>query len=226
VRHFGPGLFRFLRDLRENNRREWFEENRERFLSEVREPAQRFIMAVGERLPEVSDHLRADPRPQGGSMFRIHRDIRFSSDKSPYKTAVGIQFRHARSRDAHAPGLYLHLEPGECFVGVGAWRPERAALRAIRDRIAEDPEGWLGATRSEAFTRVFELGGEALKRGPRDFDPEHPLIADIKRKDFVGIARVPQSFATSSTVVDDFITMAMSGRPLMAFLCRAVDAPF
>ena len=226
MRHFSRGLFGFLRDLRENNTRDWFTENRERYDALVKEPAQRFIMAVGERLPEVSEHLRADPRPQGGSMFRIHRDIRFSRDKSPYKTAVGIQFRHAQGRDAHAPGLYLHLEPGSCFVGVGAWRPERHALRAIRDAIVDDPNGWTAATRAGAFPEVFELGGEALKRGPKDFDPEHPLMDDIKRKDFVGITSVAQSFVTSDTVVDDFVSMAEAGTPLMAFLCRAVGVPF
>lgn len=223
---FTPDTFRFLEDLAENNRREWFEANRERYDESVRLPAQRFILAVGERLDRLSPHLRADPRPVGGSLFRIHRDVRFSRDKRPYKTATGIQFRHAAGRDAHAPGLYLHIEPGACFVGLGIWRPGREALRRIRDAIVEDPEAWIRARDHGPFRERFELGGESLVRGPRGFDLDHPLMEDIRRKDFVGMCPVSDAFVASSTVAHDFLALAGRGTPLLRFLCEAVGADF
>jgi len=224
--HFSRETFRFLAELAENNSRDWFQENRDRYDAHVRDPALGFVLAVGERLPEVSPHLRADPRPVGGSLFRIHRDVRFSKDKSPYKTASGIQFRHARGRDAHAPGLYLHIEPRNCFVGLGVWRPDGPALKAIRERLVEDPGGWRAAVEEPRFRETFHLSGEALSRPPRGFDPEHPLVEDLKRKDFVAMAGVPQSFLTSPTLADDFLGMVRVGIPFLRYLCGSLGVPF
>ncbi len=102
---FSPGFFRFLRELKANNRREWFEANKQRYEAEVKGPMLRFIAEFGARLRTVSKHFDADPRPVGGSMFRIYRDTRFAKDKSPYKTAVAEHFPHrAGGKDVHAPG--------------------------------------------------------------------------------------------------------------------------
>src|SRR5437660_5093902 len=118
--HFSPGLFDFLRELRAHNNREWFQKNKARYEREAREPALRFIEDVGPQLRKLSTHLMADPRPVGGSLFRINRDIRFSADKSPYKTNIGVGFGHeGAGRSGAAPGLYLHLAPGESFGGGG-----------------------------------------------------------------------------------------------------------
>ena len=136
---FSPGLFTFLRELGANNDREWFAANKSRYVAEVQEPALAFVEDVGLRLPDVSRHFVADARTQGGSLFRIYRDVRFSKDKSPYKTQVGIQFRHAQARDAHAPGFYLHLEPDSVFMACGTWHPDRDTLHAIRTAIASRP---------------------------------------------------------------------------------------
>lgn len=223
---FSSETFRFLEDLAANNERAWFQENRPRYERHIRDPAVAFILRVGEKLNEISPHLRADPRPVGGSLFRIHRDVRFSRDKRPYKTATGIQFRHAGGRDAHAPGLYLHVEPGACFVGLGVWHPGAPALRAIRERIVEDSGGWRAAVGHGPFQGTFELGGEALSRAPRGFDPAHPLAEDLKRKDFVGIAPVPDGFVISASAADDFLAMTRAGVPFLRYLCAALDVPF
>lgn len=153
ARSFGPELFSFLVDLREHNDREWFAANKARYEEDVREPAIAFIEDFAPRLATISSHFTADPRPVGGSLFRIHRDVRFSKDKSPYKTSVGIQFRHESAGNANAPGFYLHLEPGSVFLGGGVWRPDGEALARIRDRIVADPDGWTRATRSGPFRR-------------------------------------------------------------------------
>ena len=115
--HFGPELFDFLRELRENNDRDWFQANKERYEHDVKEPLLGFISDFGPRIAKISPHIRADPRPTGGSLFRIYRDVRFSKNKAPYKVHAAAQFRHKRGKDVHAPGYYLHLEPGQVFAG-------------------------------------------------------------------------------------------------------------
>lgn len=123
--YISPKLFRFFRDLKKNNDREWFEDNKQRYEDDVRGPLLAFIDDFAEPLYRISPHFRADARKVGGSLFRIFRDVRFSKDKTPYKTHAGVHFRHENAKDAHAPGLYLHLEPGEVFMGAGIWLRRR-----------------------------------------------------------------------------------------------------
>ncbi len=233
--HFGPEVFRFLKDLKANNSRDWFQANKARYHDEVRDPAIRFIADFAPYMKAISPHFRADPRPVGGSLFRINRDIRFSKDKSPYKTAVGIQFRHDLGKDAHAPGFYLHLEPGTVFTGMGSWHPDGPTLRSIRQRIVEEPEEW-GAVReaipgdgdfdSASPGDPPRLGGDSLKRPPRGFDADHPLIEDLKRKDFIASMTQDEKSVTAPDFIDRVAESFAAGAPLVAFLCRAVGAPF
>lgn len=160
------------------------------------------------------------------SLFRIHRDVRFSKDKSPYKTHLGVHFRHDRARDAHAPGFYLHVEPGEVFLGVGIWRPKGPALRAIRQRIVDEPDEWVRVSRDDDFRETFALAGESLTRGPRDFDLEHPLIEDLKRKDFIGVRTVKPTFATRSDLPRALAGSYGAAEPFVRFLCAALDVPY
>ena len=139
--HFAPALFAFLRELRENNNREWFQANKGRYEADVRDPLLRFIADFALPLHELSTHFVADPRPVGGSLFRIYRDVRFSKDKSPYKTQAAAHFRHERGKDVHAPGFYLHLEPDDVFAGAGIWHPDMKSLTKIRDAIVANPAG-------------------------------------------------------------------------------------
>jgi uncharacterized protein (TIGR02453 family) len=222
---FTKDLFKFLVDLRANNNREWFRANKSRYEEAVKEPALEFISDFAPLLNEISQHFRADPRPVGGSLFRIYRDVRFSKDKSPYKTQVGINFRHELAKDAHAPGYYLHLEPGECFAGVGIWRPDSAALTKIRAAISADPDDWLARTRKAPFADVWTLGGDSLKRAPAGYDPEHPLIEDLKRKDFVGYAMLDEKTVTGDAFLDEYARMCRAAIPFVEFLCKAVDVP-
>src|ERR1041385_1103626 len=146
-----PEVFAFLRELKKNNNREWFAENKTRYEQRVRGPILQFISDFQPRLARISEHLVADPRPSGGSLFRIHRDTRFSKDKSPYKTHTGIQFRHERAKDVHAPGYYLHLAPDDVFFACGMWRPDGPSLALIRDRIVAKPDAWRAAVGDAAF---------------------------------------------------------------------------
>ncbi len=220
--YFGRETFRFLRDLADNNDREWFRANRARYEERVRDPALRFIQDFAAELGKLSGHFRAGPR----ALFRIHRDTRFSKDKSPYKIYTGIQFRHDRAKDVHAPGYYLHIEPSGVFAGVGIWRPDSISLRAIRERIAEKPAEWKKATRAKRFRESLNLQGDRLKRAPKGFDAEHPLVDDLRWKDFIAIRNLPQSFVAGADLPKELAALYRSGSPFMRFLCDAVGVPF
>jgi uncharacterized protein (TIGR02453 family) len=226
---FTPRTFAFLRELAANNDRSWFTANKDRFETDVREPALRFIEEFSEPLRAVSPHFVADARKVGGSLFRIHRDTRFSKDKTPYKTHVGIHFRHVvTADDVHAPGFYLHIEPGGAsFAAVGLWRPSTADAAAIREAIADDPAGWRRAAHRGRFAATYgSLEGESLKRPPRGFDADHPLIDDLRRKDFIASTRLRQSDVTSPEFLDLYTATAKDAVPFMRFLCGALGLGF
>ena len=189
-------------------------------------PALQFIEDFEARLHKVSPYFVASAKKSGGSLFRIHRDVRFSKDKSPYKTYTGIQFRHEAGKDAHAPGFYLHLQPKEVFVGVGTWRPDTPTVTAIREGIVADPTGWKRAIGGKRFKDNFELSGESLKRPPRGFDGDHPLVDDLKRKDFIAVRKLSQKEVCAPTFDRDLAAMFRAGAPLMKFLCESADVPF
>jgi uncharacterized protein (TIGR02453 family) len=230
---FRPGLFDFFRDLAENNTKAWFEANRERYEEDVLEPSKTFVLAFRPRLKEISPQFQAEPKIQGGSLFRIHNNLRFNPDRPPYKDHAGIQFRHVASKDVHAPGFYLHLAPGTtaggearqgCFVGMGIWRPERGALQTIREAIVADPDAWLGATRKISSSGL-ELAGDSLKRGPNGFDRDHPLIDDIKRKDFIAVAPLSEEDVVADGFVERFAERCREGSSLVRWLCGALSVP-
>lgn len=216
-------LFRFLEDLAAHNDREWFRANKRRYEEEVRDPLLRFIVAFGPRLRKISGRFVADPRPTGGSMFRIYRDVRFSRDKLPYKTVAAAQFRHERGKDVHAPCFYLHLEPGNVFAGSGLWHPDSRTLAKVRDALVETPDRWRRILRAKAFRESCELGGESLKRPPRGYDPEHPLIEDLKRKDFVTGTAFTEADAVAPDFLDRFTAASRAAAPFVRFLTEAVE---
>ena len=222
--YISPELFTFLRELKENNNREWFEANKSRYESQVRGPLLNFISDFGVRLAEISPHFVADARKSGGSLFRIYRDVRFSKDKSPFKTMAGIQFRHENGKDVHAPGFYLHLEPDSCFVGVGIWHPDNKTLGKIRDAIVEEPEQWQALKREVETT--YALGGDSLKRAPKGYDPEHPLIEDLRRKDFIASVALTEAQTCEPEFIDEFAGLCRAASPFNRFLTTAIGLPY
>ena len=227
TRPISGALFDFLRDLRDNNDREWFAANKGRYLADVRDPMLDFIGAFAAPLAEISPHFVADPRANGGSLFRIYRDTRFSRDKTPYKTNVGAHFRHAAGKDAHAPGFYLHLEPDMCFAGCGSL----AAGHSDRD---QDPgsdrrrAGELDADYDGAKLRPDSSSwrASALKRPPRGYDADHPLVEDLKRKDFIATTSFPESQVLEDDFLEWFAGITRTGAPFVEFLANAVGVEF
>ena len=223
---FTKATFKFLDELAANNNRAWFEENKPRYEALVREPALNFIEAMDPSLRKFAPNFRAEPRKMGGSLMRVFRDTRFSRDKTPYKTNIGIQFRHALGKDIHAPGFYVHIATDECFFAVGCWHPEADALGKIRDLIAEKPEKWFAARDDRKFNAQWELWGDVLTRPPRGYDANHAAIADLKRKDFVALAPLSRAEVTGAELVKLAGKRFAETAPFMKFLCEALGVPF
>jgi uncharacterized protein (TIGR02453 family) len=222
---FTPALFTFLTELRLHNDREWFARNRERYLRDVRDPMLRFIAGFAPVLKKLAPRLVADPRPVGGSLFRIHRDTRFSGDKTPYKTNVAAHFRHEAGRDVHGPAYYVSLDPDEVHVGGGVWHPEADALLAIRKAILAKAAAWRRVTGTPAM-RELEVWGESLKRTPRGFPEDHPMDELLRRKDFAWGLTLREKDALSPRFPERVAEVYRAMVPAMKLLADAVRLPW
>jgi uncharacterized protein (TIGR02453 family) len=223
---FTPNTFRFLDELAANNNKTWFEANKKNYELLVREPALDFIESMAPALASFAPAFRAEPRKIGGSLMRVYRDTRFSRDKTPYKTNIGIQFRHQLGKDIHAPGFYMHIASDECFFAAGCWHPEADMLSGIRNLIVAKPDKWLAARDDKKFTAEWNLAGDSLTRPPRGYDVNHPLIADIKRKDFIALSALSAAQVTGRGLVKLAEKRFTATLPFMKFLCAALDVPF
>jgi uncharacterized protein (TIGR02453 family) len=234
VRYFSPQLFTFLRQLKRNNNREWFEAHRATYEEFLRDAFLRFITDIGPLLRRLDPRVIADPHPTRGSLFRIYRDTRFSPDKTPYKIHAAAQFfmtpggrRQVATanqvaggkRHVHMPGLYFHLQPGTCFAAGGMWHPEPASLALVRNYIAAAPERWRAARRG------LTLEGDTLSRPPRGFPADHPLIDDLRRKDFIASFDFSESQVCGPHFADDFTAACRRLMPLVKSLAEAVTPP-
>ncbi len=217
---FSPQLFTFLEELKANNNRDWFEANRHRYLEFMREPMLAFIAAFRPRLANVSPYLIADPKPNGGSMLRLYRDLRFSKSKDPYKAMAAAYFWHQSGKE-NTPGIYLHLDPEHCFLGIGLWRPATLIRRDITDAIANRPEEWKAAISSRPFKAKLKFGGESLAKLPKQYDPEHPFAEDLRRKDFIVTANFTRPQACAKDFLDRIESLCQLSKPFMEFLTKA-----
>ena len=220
--HFTPEVFDFLSELAENNNREWFARNKTRYEQRVRNPILRFISDFGPRLAKISPHLVADPRPSGGSLFRIYRDTRFSRDKSPYKTHLGAHFFHESAKKAPSvPGFYLHVAPGESFTAAGIWHPDPQSLAKVRDAIAAGSPEWKALRKTK-----LPIEGGSLKRPPRGYAADHPFIDDLKRTDFVTSVRFTNKELCRPGFLADFAAECRKMAPLVRFVTRSLGLPW
>ena len=224
--HFSRKTISFFRDLKKNNKKTWFDANKSRYEEEVKAPFLRFIEDFAGPLAKISGHFVADARGNGGSMFRIYRDTRFSKDKTPYKSWGAIQFRHERGKDVHCPGFYLHIEPGKCIAGAGVWHPDTKTANRIRNFIVANPNTWTKIRKAAAFRRAWEFTGDSLKRPLRGFDPEHEHIEDLKRKDFIVLADFKDADLLRPDFINTYAKACKSAAPLVEYLCEAVGMDF
>jgi uncharacterized protein (TIGR02453 family) len=225
---FSDDFFHFFDELKANNNRDWFLANKPRYEASVAGPCLDFIEAMGAPLADISPRMLAIPKKTGGSMFRIYRDVRFSKDKTPYKTHVGLQFRHVLGKDAHAPGFYVHLSSEEILIGGGLWKPPSPALANIRSRIDERGKEWARASMSSAFMTRFDglREGDPLIRPPKGYDEHHPHIDALKKRSFFVMAKTERDQVMRADFVDYVAQVFEDAAPMMAFLCAAVEVPF
>jgi uncharacterized protein (TIGR02453 family) len=201
---FSPAAFSFLRGLKRNNNKPWFEANRPVYERSVRAPMHQLIEEIDIRFRRFAPEMTGDPKR---SMFRINRDTRFSRDKSPYKYHVACWFRHrgadhrvGSEAEGGSAGFYFHLEPGNCLIGAGIWMPPRPMLNRLRDAIAEDYRGFVRVVEAPALKRRFGgLEDEAmLKRMPRGFSEDHPAAKWLRYQSFTIGQDLPDRQVTSS----------------------------
>lgn len=225
---FPTDFFAFFRELKANNNRPWFEANKQRYRDSVQAPMAEFILAMQPRLAKISKQFTADPRPNGGSMFRIYRDVRFAKDKRPYKEHAACHFHHTSGKDVHAPGFYMHFGDDRVYFGGGMYMPDPPALGRIRDAIVARPAAWKAVKADKTFVKTFgSLGGDhVLSRPPRGYDPTHPLIEDIKHKSFFAMHEADLKLARSPKLPDAVAETFKAAAPLMKFLCAAQGAKF
>jgi uncharacterized protein (TIGR02453 family) len=215
-----------LKELAANNDRKWFEANKERYEADVREPALAFIRQMEKPIARISPCFTAIAKKTGGSLMRVHRDVRFSKDKRPYKTNVGIQFRHTAGKDVHAPGWYVHLEPGQCFLGAGIWHPDADTLRMIRAAIDSGPKNWKRVSAGNGFRDIWEPAGDSLTRPPRGYEDNHPAIVDIKRKDHIAVCKLTQAEIVASGFAEEVAKRYQVATPYVGWLTKTIGLPF
>jgi|TARA_R110002095_G_scaffold214379_2_gene206341 uncharacterized protein (TIGR02453 family) len=223
---FSEDTFKFLEQLAKNNNRPWFNEHKPIYEQTVRSPALDFIEAMQPVIKKLSPNFTAVAKKTGGSLMRVYRDARFSKDKTPYKTNIGIQFRHVAGKDVHAPGFYLHIAPNDCFLGAGIWHPDSKALSRIREMISDNPNAWKNITSHKNFKRHFELSGDSLKTYPRGYAKDHPMIHDLKRKDFIAIHPLSREEILSPDLIKTMHQRFKIASDLMDYLCNALELPY
>ena len=224
--YFTPEFFKFFNQLKRHNNREWFEANKKRYETLVRDSFLKFIEDFRPRLHKVSPHFIADERRTGGSLLRIYRDLRFRPDADPYKTMAAARFPHAAWKQVPAPGFYLHLESGTSFLAGGLWHPDPETRNTVIGAIASNPAQWKKAVSGKRFKARCELGSAVMKRMPPGYDPEHPLAEDLKRKDFIAFTKFNDQQVCAPDFLDNVTHFVGAVAPLMRFLTSALSLPW
>ncbi len=225
--YFSDASFKFLRGLARHNDKAWFAAHKAQYEEHVRQPFQRLLTDLQPDLAKVSTHFRAEPKPVGGSLFRIHRDTRFSGDKAPYKPWQGARLFHERSKQVPAPSFYLHLQPGECFVGAGLWHPEPDTQRRVRQFIFDNPGTWKAAAHDAKFRKRFDFEeSEMLTRPPRGFPADFEFIEDLKHRNFVFWRDLDDATITGPKLRQAVAADLAALGPFVDYLCAALDLEF
>jgi uncharacterized protein (TIGR02453 family) len=218
--YFTPELFRFLTRLKRNNNRDWFLSHKDEYEAHVRQPALQFITDFAGPLYDLAPHLVSDPRGTRGSLFRIYRDTRFSSDKRPYKTHLAMRFSH-RGKDVHSPGFYLHLEPAGCFAASGLWHPESATLLKVRNAMLERCDEWRNVRKLLNWDDASKLS-----RPPRGFPCDHEFVEDLKLRDLGTAVEFTDRQVCSPKFMHIFAGACRKMSPIAVFLSKALGLPF
>lgn len=216
-----PSTLTFLKDVSQNNNREWFAEHK----GEYEVARENVLSLAAALLPELA---KVDPLIQGDAdpkkcLLRIYRDVRFSKNKDPYKSNFGMWFS-AHSKGGNDPGYYLHLQPGNCFLAGGYWMPDAAHLKLIRQEIDYNSSDFLNIIHDPKFAAKFKLSTEnSLKKAPKGYDPEDPNIEYLKLKSFEVISKMEDKEFYEPGIVKQMVNAFETIHPLVAFLRNAIS---
>ena len=205
---------KFLKELENNNNREWFQEHKEQYDAALQNMNQfRDAVIAG---------LRKKDLIEDGRVFRIYRDVRFSKDKAPYKNNFGIHF--TRATPERRGGYYLHIEPGKSFVGGGFWAPEPSDLKRIRDEFAFDDKPIRKITSAKNFVNYFgTLNGDELKTAPSGYDRDHPAIDLIRKKQYIIGRNFKDKEVTDESFLKEVILTFEAMRPLFDYMSEILS---
>jgi uncharacterized protein (TIGR02453 family) len=211
----------FLRKLKKNNNRTWFASHKNDFEEHLKLPMQSLVVALRPAFNEFAPQFDLNPKR---SLFRIYRDTRFSKDKTPYKTHVAAHFVLAgKQKGFVGSGFYVHIEPGECFIGGGIYRPDAGQLKRIRRAVSKKPDEFLEVVRSRSFMRRFgTIQGDQLVRTPKGFQEDDPMMQWLKLKQyFVGVS-LEEKRCYSRSFIKDVASVCEAATPLVTFLNAAM----
>jgi uncharacterized protein (TIGR02453 family) len=211
----------FMKRLKRNNNREWFEKHRNEYEGFVKLPMQSLIAALQPHFEKFASEFEVNPKK---SLFRIYRDVRFSKDKTPYKTHAAAHFvLRGKPKGVEGSGFYLHIEPGEVFLGGGIYMPDGDQLKKIRRAIVGQSDRFLAILKRKEFRQVFgTLQGEKLKRIPQGYEPDHPMGEWLKQKQFFVWVEWPESKCLKAKFVGDVAGIFESAIPMVRFLNEAM----
>jgi uncharacterized protein (TIGR02453 family) len=218
---FPPEGITFLKKLKRNNNRPWFDRHKDEYESHVKLPMQSLITALQPHFERFAPEFDINPKR---SLFRIYRDIRFSNDKTPYKTHVAAHFvLRGKPKGVEGSGYYLHIEPGQVFLGGGIYMPDSGQLKGIRRAIETNAEKFLSILRNRKFIATFKrLEGEKLQRVPKGYAPDHPMGEWLKQKQFFVWVEWPEARCKSERLVSEVAAVFEAATPLVRFLNNAM----
>ncbi|MEW6511681.1 MAG: DUF2461 domain-containing protein [Bacteroidota bacterium] len=217
---FPPDALRFLRLLKRNNNRPWFQKHKQDYEEHVRFPMQCLIAGLAVRLADIAPEVTFDPKR---SIFRIYRDVRFSNNKAPYKTNIAASFEvKGRKGPTESPGLYVGIEPGEIYIGGGVYMPWGDQLKAIRRSIAEHPDEYLAVVEDRRFKKRFGgIQGENLAKAPLGYPKDHPMIEHLRHKQFYTGIELKDAACESPRFLDTVAGVFADIMPLVRWIDRA-----
>jgi uncharacterized protein (TIGR02453 family) len=218
---FPRGGIDFMKRLKRNNNRPWFEKHKAEYEALVKLPMQSLIAALQPHFEVFAPEFDIHPKK---SLFRIYRDVRFSKDKTPYKTHVAAHFvLRGKPKGVEGSGYYLHIEPGEVFLGGGIYMPDGDQLKKIRKAIAGQPDRLLSILEEKQFKKTFKrLQGETLQRVPQGYEPDHPMAEWLKYKQFFVWVEWGEAKSLRKKFVTDIVEVFDAATPLVRFLNEAM----
>jgi uncharacterized protein (TIGR02453 family) len=219
---FQSSTFKFLKDLKKNNNKTWFEKNKSAYL-DAKEDAEHFVEQLIAGLGKIDPDIA--PLHAKDCTYRIYRDVRFSSDKTPYKTHMGAYLNKGGKKVATA-GYYFHVEPGRSMAGGGLWMPMPAELNKVRQEIDYNFAEWTKILGDRRFKKYFAEGldkDEILSRPPKGYDAENPAIGFLKLKSFVVTRSLTDELITSRSLLKEVTATFGAMKEFINFLNRALE---